>query len=81
MQETINNKYRVRPKRLLIFQSCIVEGGCGYLPNTINYMQVNITMVKITIKDVKAYNLSCLFSILKDKRVKSLSLIIGEIEL
>jgi len=44
-------------------------------------MQVNITMVKITIKDVKAYNLSCLFSILKDKRVKSLSLIIGEIEL
>ena len=38
-------------------------------------MQVNITMVKITIKDVKAYNLSCLFSILKDKRVKPLSLI------
>jgi len=34
MQETINNKYRVRPKELLIFQSCIVMGGCGYLPNT-----------------------------------------------
>jgi len=44
-------------------------------------MQVNIVEVKTKIKNVKAYNLSCLFSILKDKRVKSLSLIIGEIEL
>jgi len=55
-------------------------------------MQINIIQAKHPLKNVIAYNMSCLLINLKDtsvtkigyncdKRVKSLSLIIGEIEL
>ena len=38
-------------------------------------MQINIIQVKHTLKNAIAYNMSCLFTTLKDKREKPYSLI------